>query len=72
MQAMDCKALAQGREPLLKVALIQLAEQGSILSVTLAHCVSGMQHLMAAAGMLPVSHSLLMAQLQFAAHTCLR
>ena len=45
MQAMDLKALAQGREPLLKVALIQLAEQGSILSVTLAHCVSGMQRL---------------------------
>lgn len=45
MQAMDYKALARGQEPLLKVALIQLAEQGSILSVTLAHCVAGMQHL---------------------------
>ncbi|KAL3152316.1 hypothetical protein ABBQ32_001385 [Trebouxia sp. C0010 RCD-2024] len=38
--AMDYKALARGQEPLLKVALIQLAEQGSILSVTLAHCVA--------------------------------
>lgn len=41
VQPMDCKALAQGREPLLKVALIQLPDQGSILSVTLAHCMAG-------------------------------
>ena len=41
VQPMDCKALAEGREPLLKIALIQLPDQGSILSVTLAHCVAG-------------------------------
>lgn len=41
VQPMDCKALAQGQEPLLKIALIQLPDQGSILSVTLAHCLAG-------------------------------
>ena len=51
MQPMNCKALAQGREPLLKVALIQLPDPGSILSVTLAHCVAGKRVVC----MLPVS-----------------
>ena len=46
VQPMDCKALAQGREPLLKIALIQLAHEGSILSITLAHCVAGRHDIM--------------------------
>ena len=41
IQPMDCKKLRQGQEPLLKVALIQLADEASILSVTLAHCIAG-------------------------------
>lgn len=53
VQPMDCKALAEGREPLLKIALVQLPDQGSILSVTLAHCVAGKR--MVSICMLPVN-----------------
>ena len=41
MQPMDCNKLSQGKEALLKVTLIQLADRASILSVTLAHCIAG-------------------------------
>ncbi|DBA91019.1 TPA: hypothetical protein ACH3X2_004220 [Trebouxia sp. C0005] len=37
---MDCNKLSQGKEALLKVTLIQLADRASILSVTLAHCIA--------------------------------
>lgn len=41
MQPMDCNKLTQGKEALMKVMLIQLADKASILSVTLAHCIAG-------------------------------
>ncbi len=41
MQPMDCTKLTQGKEALMKVTLIQLADKASILSVTLAHCIAG-------------------------------
>ena len=41
MQPMDYHKLTQGKEALMKVMLIQLADNASILSVTLAHCIAG-------------------------------
>ena len=41
MQPMGCNKLTQGKEALMKVMLIQLADKASILSVTLAHCIAG-------------------------------
>ncbi len=41
MQPIDCNKLTQGKEALMKVTLIQLADKASILSVTLAHCIAG-------------------------------
>ena len=41
MQPMDCNKLTHAKEALMKVVLIQLLDEASILSVTLAHCIAG-------------------------------